>query len=112
MELLEGKYGKQVEINTRDNYTSTGLPLADTHYVKGEDGKSRCFVYVYETEGSMMLLTRSNYDFAKALKENHENVHRSAFPKAKEPWNMVLLDDSFSDEEVHELLDKLVALNK
>ena len=111
-EYLEAKYGDQVELNTRDNYTSTGLPLADTHYVKGEDGKSRCFVYVYETEGSMMLLTRSNYDFAKELKENHENVHRSAFPKAKEPWNMVLLDDSFSDEEVHELLDKLVALNK
>ena len=33
-------------------------------------------------------------------------------PKAKEPWNMVLLDDSFSNEEVHQLLDDVIALNK
>ena len=111
-DYLEGKYGKEVEINTRENYTSTGLPLADTHYVVGKDGKNVCFVYVYETAGSMMLLIKAGVDFAKALKEHHENVHKSAFPKAKEPWHMVVLDDSFSDEEVHKLLDDVLALNK
>ena len=111
-EYLAGKYGDEVALNTRDNYTSTGLPLADTHYVHGEDGKDRCFVYVYETQGSMMLLVRANYDFAKALKKNHPNVHKSAFPKSKEPWNSIILDDSFSDEEVHKLLDDVIALNK
>ena len=111
-DYLEGKYGKEVEINTRENYTSTGLPLADTHYVVGKDGKSVCFVYVYETAGSMMLLIKAGVDFAKALKEHHENVHKSAFPKAKEAWHMVVLDDSFSDEEVHKLLDDVLALNK
>jgi len=111
-EYLAGKYGDEVELNTRDNYTRTGLPLADTHYVHGEDGKDRCFVYVYETQGSMMLLVRANYDFAKALKKNHPNVHKSAFPKSKEPWNSIILDDSFSDEEVHKLLDDVIALNK
>ena len=111
-DYLAGKYGDEVEINTRENYTSTGLPLADTHYVKDAKGKSVCFVYVYETDGSMMLLIKANHDFAKALKESHENVHKSAFPKAKEPWNMVLLDDSFSNEEVHKLLDDVLALNR
>ncbi|MBO4381261.1 MAG: hypothetical protein J5815_03820 [Clostridia bacterium] len=111
-EYLEGKYGDEVEINTRENYTSTGLPLADTHYVKDAKGKSVCFVYVYETDGSMMLLIKANQDFAKALKESHENVHKSAFPKAKEAWHMVLLDDSFSNEEVHKLLDDVLSLNK
>ncbi len=111
-EYLSKKYGDEVEINTRENYTSTGLPLADTHYVKASNGKSVCFVYVYETEGSMMLLIKANHEFAKSLKEVHENVHKSAFPKAKEPWNMVLLDDSFSDDEVHKLLDDVLELNK
>ncbi len=99
-EYLENRYGDEVEINTRGNYTSTGLPLADTHYVKGEDGKSRCFVYVYETDGAMMLLVRANYDFAKALKKDHPQVHKSAFPKSKEPWNSIVLDDSFSDDDL------------
>ena len=106
------KYGDDVELNTRDNYTSTGLPLADTHYVKGEDGKSKCFVYVYETQGSMMLLVKANYDFAKNLKANHPNVHKSAFPKSKEPWNSIVLDDTFSDDDVKQLLDDVIALNK
>ena len=111
-EYLAGKYGDEVEINTRANYTVTGLPLADTHYVKGEDGKNRCFVYVYETQGSMMLLVKANHEFAKKLSKEHANVHRSAFPKSKEPWNSVVLDDSFSDDEVHALLDDVIALNK
>ena len=110
-DYLAGKYGDEVEINTRENYTSTGLPLADTHYVKAGD-KSVCFVYVYETAGSMMLLIKADAEFAKSLKEHHENVHKSAFPKAKEAWHMVVLDDSFSDEEVHKLLDDVLALNK
>lgn len=111
-DYLAGKYGYEVELNTRENYTSTGLPLADTHYVKSAKGKSVCFVYVYETDGSMMLLIKANEDFAKSLKENHANVNKSAFPKAKEAWHMVLLDDSFSDEEVHKLLDDVMSLNK
>ena len=111
-EYLAGKYGDEVEINTRANYTVTGLPLADTHYVKGEDGKNRCFVYVYETQGSMMLLVKANHEFAKKLSKEHANVHRSAFPKSKETWNSVVLDDSFSDDEVHALLDDVIALNK
>lgn len=111
-EYLAGKYGDEVEINTRANYTVTGLPLADTHYVKSEDGKNRCFVYVYETQGSMMLLVKANHEFAKKLSKEHANVHRSAFPKSKEPWNSVVLDDSFSDEDVHALLDDVIALNK
>ncbi|MBR4800711.1 MAG: hypothetical protein IK048_03480 [Clostridia bacterium] len=111
-DYLSGKYGDEVEINTRENYTSTGLPLADTHYVKDAKGKNVCFVYVYETDGSMMLLIKANEDFAKGLKENHANVNKSAFPKAKEAWHMVLLDDSFSDDEVHKLLDDVILLNK
>ena len=111
-EYLAGKYGDEVEINTRENFTSTGLPLADTHYVKTANGKSVCFVYVYETDGAMMLLVKANNDFAKSLKATHEQVHKSAFPKSKDPWHSVVLDESFSNEEVERVLDDVLSLNR
>ena len=102
----------EVETNNRKNFTSTGLPLADTHYVKGEDGKKSCFIYVYETSGAMMFLIKANDEFVEGYKGEHKNISRSAFPKSKDKWYTVVLDESYSDDDVKKLLDDLIALNK
>lgn len=106
------KYGDEVELNARGDFTVTGLPLADTHYVKLEEGKKKCFVYVYQTGGAMMLLIKANPDYVESLRLQHPEVHDSAFPKSKEPWNSVVLDDTYSDDDVRKLLDDLVIMNR
>ncbi len=106
------KYGDEVELNARGDSTVTGLPLADTHYVVGRDGKKRCFAYVYQTSGAMMLLIKANSDYVEALRSEHPAVRDSAFPKSKEPWASVVLDDTYSDDDVKKLLDNLVEINR
>ena len=101
-----------MERNERINYTSTGLPLADTHYVVGENGSKKCFVYVYETVGAMMFLIKADEEFANRLKKAHSKVNASAFPKSKDPGYSVILDDSFSDDEVMQILDDLIVCNR
>ena len=56
-DFLTATFGEEVECNMRGNYTKTSLPLADTHYAIGKEGK-RCFVYVYETDAAVVLLLR------------------------------------------------------
>ena len=106
------KYGDEVELNARGDSTVTGLPLADTHYVVGRDGKKRCFAYVYQTSGAMMLLIKASSDYVEALRSEHPAVRDSAFPKSKEPWASVVLDDTYSDDDVKKLLDDLVEINR
>ena len=104
-EDLRTRHAGEVEINERVNETTTGLPLADTHYAV--DHKTRkCFVYVYETEGSPMLLINSDEELAAELCERHGNVHKSAFPKSKDQWYSLPLDDTYSKEEVQSVLDR------
>ncbi|MBE5763015.1 MAG: hypothetical protein E7338_02190 [Clostridiales bacterium] len=100
-----------VEINTRGNLTSTGLPLADTHYVVAEDKKT-CFIYVYETEGSVIILGKMSDEYANTLKPNHKQVHLSAFPKQKDTWYSLILDDSYTTDDVNKILDDLVNQTK
>ncbi len=104
-ELLKDR--ENVEVNTRENYTKTGLPLADTHYVT-KNGKKICFAYVYETEGSIILLAKMNSDYANKLKEKHKNVNFSAFPKQKDTWYSLIIDDSYSKEEFEKIIDDLI----
>ena len=40
-DYLDEKYKQNAETNRRENYTSTGLPLADTHYAVN-DKKKKC----------------------------------------------------------------------
>jgi len=96
-----------VEVNERENYTKTGLPLADTHYVDGKDGK-KCFAYVYETEGSVILLAKMNEDYAEKLKQKHSQINKSAFPKQKNTWYSLILDDTYTQGDVEEILDELI----
>ena len=102
-EYLEHKYGSDVEINKRENYTSTGLPLADTHYALG--AKKKCFVYVYETEGTTLLLINNTTAYEKELKKEHKLVTRSAFPKSKDYWFSLIIDDSYTAAQVCKILD-------
>ena len=96
-----------VEVNERDNYTKTGLPLADTHYVDGKEGK-KCFAYVYETEGSIILLAKMDDEYAKSLQKNHSQINKSAFPKQKNTWYSLIIDDTYSEEEFEGILDELI----
>ena len=100
-----------VEVNTRGNLTSTGLPLADTHYVT-RDGKKYCFTYVYETEGSIILLAKMDSEYANKLKEKHTQVNLSAFPKQKDTWYSLIIDDTYSKEEFEGILDTLIGEEK
>ena len=102
-EYLEHKYGSDVETNKRENYTSTGLPLADTHYALG--AKKKCFVYVYETEGTTLLLINNTTAYEKELKKEHKLVTRSAFPKSKDYWFSLIIDDSYTAAQVCKILD-------
>ena len=96
-----------VEVNERENYTKTGLPLADTHYVDGKDGK-KCFAYVYETEGSVILLAKMNEDNAEKLQQKHAQINKSAFPKQKNTWYSLILDDTYTQRDVEDILDELI----
>ena len=107
---LKKVYPNVVEVNERDHFTKTGLPLADTHYVKRKDGKSLCFVYVYETAGAMMLLLKTKDPLGNEFKKEHHSVRRSAFPKAKDAWYSVVVDDSLSNAQVEDMIDRTIAL--
>ena len=106
VDYLKKKYGNKVELNKRDDYTDTGLPLADTHYVKVGKEKG-CFVYVYETKGSVLFLLRIKRELFNKLKSEGAVISRSKFPKAKpsEAWYSLVLDENFNAEKVHEVLD-------
>ena len=104
IDYLKLTFGKKAECNTRGNKTKTGLPLADTHYAVTRTGK-RCFVYVYETEAASLMLLRLSDAGVERAREKGLKVHRSAFPKAKTPWYSVIVDDGFTADDIHELLN-------
>ena len=97
---LAGKDG--IQSNERENYTKTGLPLADTHYANG-----KCFAYVYETEGSIIFLAKMNEGYANELKDKHSQVNLSAFPKQKDTWYSLIIDDTYTKEEFEKILDDI-----
>ena len=95
-----------VEVNERENFTKTGLPLADTHYVE-KDGKKICFAYVYEIDGTMILLAKMNTKYANELKKKHSQVNLSAFPKQKDTWYSLVIDDSYTKEDFEKIIDDI-----
>ncbi len=103
-DYLKEKYGEGVEVNERENKTSTGLPLADTYFAL--DGANRkCFAYAYDIDGASLLLVNADSVLEDNLKQNHENVNLSAFPKSKDTWYSLPLDNSYSEEELKGILD-------
>ncbi|MGN0820120.1 MAG: hypothetical protein ACI4M6_07050, partial [Christensenellaceae bacterium] len=107
-EWLKKEYGDGVESNNRDNYTSTGLPLCDTHYKVDENGK-KCFMYAYESkDGKGLYVVSLNDEDAALVAEKHPGFVKSAFPKSKDKkWYSLIVDDTFeSDEEVFDIIKK------
>ncbi len=103
-EYLKTKYGEGVEVNERENKTSTGLPLADTYFAL-DSGNRKCFAYAYDIDGASLLLVNADSVLEDNLKPNHENVNLSAFPKSKDTWYSLPLDDSYSEDELKGILD-------
>ena len=103
------KYPDTVEVNCRENFTKTGLPLADTHFAK-KKGEKTCFIYVYETEGATMLLLKTKDALGEELSKDYKSVRKSAFPKAQDRWYSVVIDDSLNNEQVEDMIDRTIAL--
>lgn len=88
----------------RDNYTSTGLPLADTYYVNTPKGK-RCFMYVYETVVHSLILCKISKDYYKKLKGKKDLIiNKSEFPKSNVAWSSLVLDYNVDKDLVLEIV--------
>ena len=101
---LEEKYGEEVIVNERGNFTSTGLPLADTHYVNKGD-KKKCFIYVYEVDGTLLLLGNADNKLMKELKDEGKVVNKSLFPKSKDTWLSIPIDSKYTSRDVRYIVD-------
>lgn len=102
-DFLTSTFGEDVECNMRGNYTSTNLPLADTHYAIGKEGK-KCFIYVYETDAAVVLLLKLSEEYAESVRASGHRIIRSAFPKSKDAWYSVIADATYTEEDVQEIL--------
>lgn len=105
-DYLKSKFGTEVKSNCRANYIKSGkLPLADTHYVLA--GKTQaCFAFVYEVNETVMLLLKVSKKSGDAIAKGHTNVHQSAFPRTRDKWYSVIIDDSFTNKEVEKVLEE------
>lgn len=103
-DYLKEKYGEGVEVNERENKTSTGLPLADTYFAIDDDNR-KCFAYAYEIDGASLLLVNADSEFESVVKEKHDNINLSAFPKSKDEWYSLPLDDTYTEDELKGILD-------
>lgn len=114
-DYLENKYGKTVVVNRRANMTklgrgkTEGLPLADTHYSVINKEK-KCFTDVYEINGAVLILVKAPKDYAKTLQESHRFVTLSTFPKSKDTWYPIAVDDSWTEESICKMLDDVKTL--
>jgi len=103
-EHLQDKYGKNVTVNRRKNYTENGLlQVADTHFTTS---KKRCFTYVYENNnGFVVALFKLDQDALKEAKKVCK-VTKSSFPKCKEnDWYSVAFNEDIPAEDCFKLFD-------
>ena len=107
-DYLKVKFGQDVETNCRANYIKSGkLPLADTHYVLSGEKKT-CFAFVYEVNNTVMMLLKVSAKLGNKFAKGHSTVQKSAFPKSKDSWYSVIVDDSFTNEDVEAMLEESV----
>ena len=107
-DYIKAKFGADVETNCRANYIKSGkLPLADTHYVLSGEKKT-CFAFVYEINNTVMMLLKVPAKLANRVAKGHNTVQKSAFPKSKDSWYSIIIDDSFTNEDVETILDESV----
>ena len=108
-EYLEGcEYADKVKLNKRENYNSANWPVPDTHFACGD--KEKCFVYVYETKKPTVLLIFNTPEYAEELKKDHPQIKRSKVPNnAKETWFNLVMDETYSEDQVKQILDDAFA---
>ena len=104
LDYLKNKYKDEVICNSRENFTSTNLPLADTHFIK-KDKIKKCFIYVYEKEGHTLLLANADHDLCQELLDEGKVVNRSLFPKSKDQWYSIPILDGYTKNDVRYILD-------
>jgi len=109
-DYLEEELKDRVCVNRRQNYTKTGLPLADTHYVVNSDGKKECFAYVYEKEDSKSLIVKVTDELMEKYSDTTFHCVPSRFPKANEQWYKVTVDDDDErgTEDMYDMLADVV----
>ena len=102
-DYLEEVFGDEVECNVYDNLSPEGRPIADAHYALSENGK-KCFVYVYDTNEAMVLIVRLNEKYAESVRESGHRIYRSAFPKSEDAWYSIIVDETYSETDIQEIL--------
>ena len=83
--------------------TSTRVMRADS---------KTCFVYVYETDAAVVLLLRITDQYAKSIQDGGHRINKSAFPKSKDAWYSLVVDDSYSETDIREILADAYAMAK
>ncbi|MBQ9513679.1 MAG: hypothetical protein IJR66_01675 [Clostridia bacterium] len=107
-DYLKAKFGAEIETNCRANYIKSGkLPLADTHYVLNGKNKT-CFAFIYEVNNTVMMLLKVSDSMGKKFAKGHKTVHTSSFPKSKNKWYSIIVDDTFTNEDVEAILEESV----
>ena len=60
---------------------------------------------VYETKKPTVLIIWNSEEYANALKEEHPNVTVSKVPKAKIPYYKLIMDDTYTEDQVKQIID-------
>lgn len=102
-EFLSEEFGASVVTASYGNRAETGLPPVDVHYLLSDGGK-KCFAYVYQTDGAVLLLLRLTEAYAESIREAGHGIRRSAFPNGTEAWYGIIVDDTYTEADVREIL--------
>ena len=105
--IESAEYADKVELNKRENYNSANWPVADTHYALGTD--KQCFIYVYETKNPTVLLIYNTPEYAAELKKDHPLVTESKVPRSNDPWFKLIMDDTYTEDQVKKIIDDCFA---
>ena len=49
-----------------------------------------------------------NEGYVNELKDKHSQVNLSAFPKQKDTWYSLIIDDTYTKEEFEKILDDII----
>ena len=108
---LTENYGDEILLNRRANRTKTGLPLADTHYLKYKNQK-KCFIYVYDlSKEKSMLLLRADDKTAWEIIGEYPSIRKSLFPKSTtEQWYTLVPDMGFeTEQQIYDIIELIIS---
>ena len=105
--IEKADYADKAQVNKRPNYNSANFPVPDIHYACGDEDK--CFIYVYETKNPTVLLIYNTPEYAAELKKEHEYVAESKVPRSNDTWFKLIMDDSYTEEQVRKIIDDCFA---